>query len=72
MAKCSKCGVELVTDTDLRRNICFKCHLKGITFSFVGAQYGKSNWNTSTIKETQDMYSQMPNVEKVSTRKELI
>ncbi len=70
--KCSSCGAELVTENDRKRGVCFKCHVKGITFSFVGAQYGKSNWNTTTIKETQDMYANMPNVEKVSTRKELI
>lgn len=70
--QCNSCNSDLATEQDQKRGVCFKCHLKGIRFNFVGAQYGKSNWNTKTIKETQDMYANMPNVEKVSTRKELI
>jgi len=69
---CSICEADLVTEQDQKRGICFACHVKGVTFSFVGAQYGKKNWNTSTIRETQKMYESMPGVEKVSTRKELI
>ena len=70
--QCNSCSKEINTENDLKRKICFACHVKGITFNFVGAQYGKSNWNTTTIKETQKMYEAMPNVEKVSSRKELI
>ena len=70
--QCSICKADLVTEQDQKRGICFACHVKGVTFNFVGAQYGKSNWNSSTIKETQKMYEAMPNVEKVSSRKELI
>jgi len=72
MAKCNTCDVELSTDNDLKRNICFKCHVKGIKFGFRGVEYGQKSWNNSTIRETQRMYESMPNVEKVSTRKELI
>ncbi len=70
--QCNNCSREINTENDLKRSICFACHVKGITFTFTGAQYGKENWNTSTIKEAQKMYENMPGVEKVSSRKELI
>ncbi len=70
--QCSGCQKMLTTKNDHKRKLCFGCHVKGITFTFTGAQYGRSNWNTTTIKETQDMYANMPNVEKISSRKELI
>jgi len=59
-------------ENDIKRGICFSCHIKGIKFGFRGASYGKSTWNDTTIRETQRMYEAMPNVEKVSSRKELI
>jgi len=70
--KCSNCGAELKTEQDQKRGICFKCHVKGIRFGFRAVEYGQKAWNNSTIRETQRMYEAMPNVEKVSTRKELI
>jgi hypothetical protein len=70
--QCTNCSKELKSENDLKREICFACHVKGIRFGFVGVEYGQSSWNNSTIKETQDMYAKMPNVEKISTRKELI
>ena len=70
--KCSNCGAELTTEQDQKRGICFKCHVKGIRFGFRAVEYGQKAWNNSTIRETQRMYEAMPNVEKVSTRKELI
>jgi hypothetical protein len=70
--QCTNCSKELKTENDLKREICFTCHVKGIRFGFVGVEYGQKAWNNSTIKETQDMYKNMPNVEKISTRKELI
>jgi anaerobic ribonucleoside-triphosphate reductase len=69
---CNLCGAELKTEEDQKRGICFRCHVKGVSFGFRSTGYGRSNWNESTIKETQKMYESMPNVEKVSTRKELI
>ena len=69
---CSVCGAELKTDNDKKREICFRCHVKGIKFGFRAVEYGQSNWNNSTIRETQKMYESMPGVEKVPARKELI
>ena len=66
------CKKELKSENDLKRGHCFGCHVKGIRFNFVGAAYGQSSWNDSTIRETQARYEAMPGVEKVSTRKELI
>lgn len=69
---CSSCSKDICKENDLKRGICFKCHVKGIKFGFRAAEYGQSNFNKSTIKEAQTMYESMPNVEKISTRKELI
>ena len=69
---CDQCNNGLVTENDKKRGICFKCHVKGIKFGFRSTGYGQSNWNQSTIRETQRMYEAMPGVEKISTRKELI
>lgn len=70
--QCSLCRAELKTENDQKRGICFKCHVKGIKFGFRGVEYGQSNWNNSTIRETQKYYESMPGVEKVPARKELI
>ena len=70
--KCSTCERPIDSENDLKRQLCFKCHVKGIRFGFVSVGYGQSAWNDSTIRETQQMYEAMPNVEKISTRKELI
>lgn len=69
---CDLCDNTLATENDENRGICFRCHVKGIKFGFRSTGYGQSNWNESTIRETQRMYESMPNVEKISTRKELI
>ncbi len=69
---CTSCSAELATDNDKNRGICFKCHVKGIRFGFQSVEYGRKAWNNSTIRETQKMYESMPNVEKISARKELI
>ena len=70
--KCTTCSTPIEEENDLKRQLCFKCHIKGIRFGFVSVGYGQSTWNDSTIRETQRMYEAMPNVEKVSTRQELI
>ena len=69
---CSTCSKQISEENDVKRGICFSCHVKGIKFGFRGVGYGKSSWNDSTIRETQRMYEAMPGVEKVSSRKELI
>lgn len=70
--QCNNCLKELKTENDQKRGICFGCHVKGIKFGFRSVEYGQKAWNNSTIRETQKMYESMPNVEKVSSRKELI
>jgi hypothetical protein len=70
--QCTNCSREILEENDVKRGICFRCHVKGIRFGFVGVEYGQKAWNNSTIKETQEMYKNMPGVEKISTRKELI
>jgi len=72
MIECSSCNADLKTENDHKRGICFRCHVKGIKFGFRAVGYGQKEWNKSTIKETQRMYENMPGVEKISTRKELI
>ena len=69
---CINCSAGLATENDKARGICFKCHIKGIRFGFTSVGYGRKSWNDSTIRETQRMYESMPNVEKISARKELI
>ena len=69
---CSNCSREIFAENDVKRGICFRCHVKGIKFGFRGVEYGQSSWNNSTIRETQKMYEAMPGVEKVPARKELI
>jgi len=69
---CSICGKPLETDNDVKRGICFSCHVKGIRFGFKATGYGQDVWNGPTVREVQRYYEAMPNVEKISTRKELI
>lgn len=74
---CSLCGAELKSEEDKKRGICFRCHVKGIRFGFRSTGYGQSNWNESTIRETQKYYEESDafkqgKITKVSTRKELI
>ena len=66
------CGKELKTEGDLKYGICIRCRAKGIKFGFVSTEYGQKGWNNSTVKETENLYKNMPGVEKVSARKELI
>lgn len=70
--ECQSCNRPIQSDNDIKRELCFKCHVKGIRFGFVSVGYGQSAWNDSTIRETQRMYEAMPGVEKIPTRKELI
>jgi len=70
--QCTNCSKDLKTENDLKREICFACHVKGIKFGFKSVEYGQKAWNNSTIRETQRMYESMPGVEKVPARKELI
>lgn len=70
--QCSSCSRDINTETDLKRGICFACHVRGVGFTFKGVSYGRDAWNTSTVRETQRMYESMPGIEKVPDRAELI
>ena len=68
---------KLVTENDIRRGHCFRCHVKGVTFGFKGVAYGRSNWNGATVREVQKSYEESDafkqgRITKVSARKELI
>jgi hypothetical protein len=72
---CSSCSKHIYAENDLKRTLCFSCHVKGISFGFRGAEDGQSSWNNSTIKEVQQSYEPLVRagkVEKLSVRKELI
>ena len=49
---CSECGVEQnVEEIPARGTICFRCHVHGISFGFVGGGgYGRKVWNSNNIK----------------------
>lgn len=76
--ECDLCGLNpLKTENDQKRGICFKCHVSGIKFGFRSTGYGRSNWNESTIRETQKYYEESDafkqgKIAKVPARKELI
>ena len=66
------CSRPLRTEGDLKWGSCFKCRIKGVKFGFVSTEYGQKGWNNSTVKETENLYKNMPGVEKVPARAELI
>lgn len=75
--QCTSCSKELKTENDLNREICFRCHVKGVSFGFRGAEIGQSSWNNTTIREVQKSYEESDafkqgKITKVSSRKELI
>lgn len=72
---CSSCSKHIYAENDLKRTLCFGCHVKGVSFGFRGAEYGQSSWNNSTIKEVEKSYEPLVKagkVEKMPARKELI
>jgi len=75
--ECLTCNSPIHLEGDIKRQLCFKCHIGSITFGFKGAQEGKSNWNGPTIREIQRSYEDSPEfksgkISKVPARAELI
>lgn len=52
---CRTCGIEFESDADASRcKPCFKQHLAGLKFGFVGGgSYGRASFHDSTIGEKQ-------------------
>ena len=74
---CSSCDRHIEEENDLRRGICFRCHVQGIRFGFKSVSYGQSSWNNSTVREVQRSYEESDafkqgKIAKVPARKELI
>ena len=54
--ECEECGRPTTVEADdaRRGEICFKCHIGGLSFAFRGPQGGKESFHSDTIKEVQD------------------
>ena len=75
--ECSSCKNTIESDNDIKRGICFSCHVKGIRFGFRATGFGRANWNGATIREVQRSYEDTPEfksgkISKVPARAELI
>jgi hypothetical protein len=71
---CSSCLKPIEGENEIKRQSCFKCHLKSVRLGFVN---GKESFHGETIRERQRYYEDSPafkegKIEKVSTRAELI
>jgi hypothetical protein len=66
------CGKSIVSETDLKRGLCFACHVKGLKFVTP-----KAFKNQQTIRERQREIEETPafkagKIEKIPARAELI
>jgi hypothetical protein len=73
MAVCA-CGREIQTENDIKRGVCFACHIKGVRLGFT---YGKKVFHGPTEREQQRFYEDSKafkegRIEKVPSRAELI
>ena len=71
---CSSCGVQIGQENEIKRGVCFKCHVKTIRLGFVN---GKEEFHGPTVRERQRYYEDSDafkrgDIEKVSARKEFI
>lgn len=71
---CSSCSKEIHEENDLKRGLCFGCHVKGVRLGFT---HGLTNWRGPTEREIQRSYEnsdafKQGKIEKVPVRKELI
>lgn len=71
---CSSCNRTIESENDLKRGVCFGCHLKTIRLGF---RHGLDNWRGPTVREIQRSYEESDafkqgKIEKVPARKELI
>ena len=72
--KCSTCERPIDSENDLKRQLCFKCHVKDVRLGFT---YGQEAFHGPTIREQQREMENSPRfkageIEPVPARKELI
>ena len=72
--KCSTCERPIDSENDLKRQLCFKCHVKSVRLGFT---HGKEAFHGPTEREQQRAMEESPRfkageIEKVPARKELI
>jgi hypothetical protein len=68
------CGNSITSENDLKRGLCFACHLKGVRLGF---SHGREVFSGPTIREQQRYYEDSPafkagKIEKIPARAELI
>lgn len=71
---CSSCSRSIESDNDIKRRLCFKCHVKSVRLGFT---HGKEDFHGPTIRQRQREMEDSPRfkageIEKIPARKELI
>jgi hypothetical protein len=71
---CSSCSRLIESESDIKRELCFKCHVKNVRLGFT---YGQEEFHGPTVRERQREVEDSPRfkageIEKVPARKELI
>ena len=72
--KCSTCEKPIDSENDLKRQLCFKCHVKDVRLGFT---HGQEAFHGPTEREQQRAMEDSPRfksgeIEKIPVRKELI
>jgi len=72
--QCSTCSKPIEAESDIKRELCFKCHVKNVRLGFT---YGQEEFHGPTVRERQREVEDSPRfkageIEKVPARKELI
>ena len=72
--KCSTCKRPIESENDLKRQLCFKCHVKGVRLGFT---HGQEVFHGPTEREQQRAMEDSPRfkggeIEKIPVRKVLI
>lgn len=54
--ECEECGKPTTANADdMRRGeLCYRCHIGGLSFAIRGPQGGRESFHNQTIKEVQD------------------
>jgi len=71
---CSSCSRLIESESDKKRELCFKCHVKNVRLGFT---HGQEEFHGPTVRERQREMEDSPRfkageIEKVPARKELI
>lgn len=72
--ECQSCNRPIQSENDLRRQLCFKCHVKDVRLGFT---YGQEAFHGPTEREQQRAMEDSPRfkagkIEKIPARRELI